>query len=184
MVRRIGMLTALIFVMVMLSGVVPADSYAADKAALAADVESNLADEEKKDDEKVKKTKKGRPYARYLKGKSNKGPKKTPKKPKYKPWKKVLKDAEEHEGLIKSWTKDEKLYFELSEDNMDKPYHAILSLSQGIGSHFVFGGLPVDNMMFDFHRYKDHVQIRRLSVMFRSGGDEALELPGECAILS
>ena len=177
MVRKIGMLTALIFVMALMSSAAPTDSLATEDTAIAADPVANLDDEKKGDEPEVEKTKakKLRPYAKYLKSRNKQGPKDPPKKPKYKPWKKTLKDAEAHEGLIKMWTKDEKLYFELSEDNMDKPYQAILSLSQGIGSHFLFGGLPVDNMMFDFHRYKDHVQIRRLSVRYRSGDDEALD---------
>ena len=47
--------------------------------------------------------------------------------------------------------------------------------SQGIGAYMLYGGLVLDEMMFDFHRQEDHLQIRRLTDQFQAPGDKALQ---------
>ena len=118
---------------------------------------------------------KERPYAVELHKKLKKdGP--PPSEPKYKSWDKVItKDHKKHEGLLTFYTKQEELLLEIKKDDLDKPMLAILSLSQGIGSNFIFGGLPVDDIMFDFHRDEDHIQMRRLTTNFRAGDNQALK---------
>ena len=184
MVRTIGLLAAALFLLVLTGSAVPPQSYAdtTQQAVATADVDVNtMADEEKDDGEKDDEEKpsvKGQPkypYAKELKGKTRKAPPPPKDKPKYKEWKKVLKDAESKEGLIKVWTKQEDVWFELSEDQLDVPYQAISHFSQGIGAYMIYGGLRLDNMMFDLHRHEDHLQIRRLGTEFRAPGDEGLE---------
>jgi hypothetical protein len=116
-----------------------------------------------------------RPYAVELQKKLKKGGP-PPAEPKYKPWDKIItKEHKKHEGLLTFYTKQEELLLEIEKDDLDKPMLAILSLSQGIGSHFIYGGLPVDDIMFDFHRDEDHIQMRRLSTNFRAGDNQALK---------
>jgi hypothetical protein len=115
------------------------------------------------------------PYAEKLRGQARQAPKAPEPKGKYKDWSQVLKDATAQEGLIKIWRKQEDVYFELTKGQLDVPHLSILTLSQGIGSYAIFGGLPVDDVMFDFHRQEDHLQIRRLGALFRAPGDEPLE---------
>jgi hypothetical protein len=123
----------------------------------------------------AKKKMKPRPYAEVLQKKLKKAEPTKPE-PKYKAWDKVVtKDHKKHEGLLTLYTKQEELLLEVPRDRLDKPMLAILSLSQGIGSDFVYGGLPVDDIMFDLHRDEDHIQLRRLSLNFRAGDDEALK---------
>jgi hypothetical protein len=121
---------------------------------------------------------KGREYSRKLKSKL-KRPGPPPEKPKYKPWDKVVtKDHEKLDGLITIYRHREGVLYELSEDDLDKPMLAIMTISKGIGSHLVYGGLSgvaMDDVMFDFHRVEDHVQIRRLGAMFRAPGDTNLQ---------
>jgi hypothetical protein len=136
--------------------------------------------EEKKDDagkkEETKDIKKGHSYRDKLEARGKKAPAEKPeKKPKYKKWKDVLEDATVQEGLFKIWTKREDLFFELGDDQLDKPYLAIMSLSKGIGTRFVLGGLPIADVMFDFHRVEDHVQIRMLNTLFRASDDPELQ---------
>lgn len=118
---------------------------------------------------------KPRPYALTLQKKLKKqGP--PPSEPKYKPWDKIVtKDHKKQEGLLTMYTKQEELLLELKKDQLDKPMLAILSLSRGIGSNFVYGGLPIDDIMFDFHRDEDHIQMRRLSTNFRAGDNQPLK---------
>jgi Met-zincin/Domain of unknown function (DUF5117)/Domain of unknown function (DUF5118) len=118
---------------------------------------------------------KPRPYAIELQ-KKLKHPTAPREEPKYKPWDKVVtKDHKKQEGLLTFYTKQEEVLLELKKEDLDKPMLAILSLSQGIGARFIYGGLPVDDIMFDFHRDEDHIQLRRLSTNFRAGEDKPLE---------
>ena len=99
-------------------------------------------------------------------------------KPKYKKWKDATKDATKHKGVFNVWTKREDVYFEIGEEHMDKPMALFMNVSKGIGRTWVLGGMPttiLETIMIDFHRTKDHVQIRRINPRFRAGGDEALE---------
>ncbi len=118
---------------------------------------------------------KPRPYAIELQKKLKKpGP--PPPKPKFKPWDEIVtKDHKKVEGLMTLYTKGEEVLLQISKDDLDKPMLAILSISQGIGSNFVYGGLPIDDVMFDFHRDEDHIQMRRLTQNFRAPGNEELQ---------
>jgi hypothetical protein len=174
------MLAALVFLFVLTMTAVPPQAYAGTPSTVTADDTGVAMGEEKKGEgkkaEKKKTVKKGPkyPYAKRI-NRGRPAPPPPAPKGKYKPWKKVLKEAESHEGMIKVWTKQEKVWFELGEDQLDVPYQAIAHFSQGIGARMMFGGLRLDNMMFDFHRHEDHIQIRRLSTQFRAADNEGLQ---------
>jgi hypothetical protein len=137
---------------------------------LAADTEA--ATDAGKDEAKQMKE---RPYAEKLHRKLKKAGPAAPE-PKYKPWDKVVtKEHKKSEGLLTFYQKQEELLLEVPKDKLDKPMLAILSISRGIGSDFVYGGLPIDDVMFDFHRDEDHIQMRRLSANFRAGENEPLK---------
>jgi hypothetical protein len=124
----------------------------------------------------VKKQMKERPYAEYLHRKVEKPKGPAGPEPKYKPWDKmVTKEHKKSEGLLTLYTKQEEMLLSIPKSQMDKPMLAILSISRGIGSDFVYGGLPIDDIMFDFHRNEDHIQMRRLSTNFTAGDDKALQ---------
>jgi outer membrane protein OmpA-like peptidoglycan-associated protein len=179
------MLAAFVFLLVLTGSAVPPQSYADTTPEVAAggDDGAVMADEGKKDEgekkeKEKKKSVKGKPrypYAKELQRKVRKAPPPPKTKPKYKKWSEVTKDAESHEGLIKVWTKQEDVWFELGKDQLDVPMLAISHFSQGIGAYMIYGGLRLDNMMFDLHRHEDHLQIRRLSTEFRAPGDVGLE---------
>ena len=153
----------------------PASDTAGRAAAAADEPKTGEGDKNNGADKKEEvKDKTGRSYRDKLEARGKKAPAKPDKKPKYKKWKEVLDDATAQEGLFKVWTKREDVIFELGEQNLDKPYLAILSLSKGIGTKFVLGGLPIADVMFDFHRVEDHVQIRMLNTLFRATDDPEL----------
>jgi len=123
----------------------------------------------------VKKRKESRPYADVLHQKLKK-PNASGPEPKYKPWDKIVtKEHKKSEGLLTFYTKQEEVLLELPKTRLDKPMLAILSISKGMGSNFVYGGLPIDDVMFDFHRDEDHIQMRRLTTNFTAGNDAALK---------
>ena len=149
-----------------------------DDRAVAVGDEPKTGEGDKKDGGEKKeeaKDKKGRSYREKLDSKGKKTSADKPdKKPKYKKWKDVIEDATAQEGLFKVWTKREDVFFELGEQHLDQPYLAALTLSKGIGARYVLGGLPITDLMFDFHRVEDHVQIRMLNTLFRATDDPEL----------
>jgi hypothetical protein len=180
MVRTIGLLAALAFLFVLTGSAPPLQAQANDTVATTGEEGPIAMGEDDKDDgeKKEKPSAKGKPrypYAKGLYAKSHKTPPPRKEKPKYKEWKKVLKDAESHEGLFKVWTKQEDVWLELTEEQLDKPHLMLAHFSQGVGAYMMFGGLVLDEMMFDFHRHEDHLQIRRLTDQFRAPGNEALQ---------
>src|SRR5512145_150844 len=174
MFRKLGLLVAACLMVVMTQAGAASETLTEPTAAdLAVDTPAPApgAGEPKAESEGMK----PRPYAVELQKKLKKqGP--PPSKPKYKPWDEIVtKDHKKVEGLLTFYTKGEELLLMVTEAELDKPMLAILSLSQGIGSDFVYGGLPIDDIMFDFHRDEDHVQLRRLTVNFRAPGNPQLE---------
>src|SRR5215472_17041674 len=72
-------------------------------------------------------------------------------------WGKFTKDSEQKKGFLTTWKKRDNLYVELSPDQMEKPFLYVVSLSKGIGSNFILGGLPLDDRMLQFERHGDRV---------------------------
>ena len=159
----------------------PSSADTGDQAALTIDDGESSLDLRGTVDEGDKKepeAKRDRPpsYRDKLEGRNKTKTSAKPKaKPKYKKWKDVLKDSEAQEGLFTVHTKREDVYFELKESDLDKPYLAILTLSKGMGTRMVVGGLVITELMFDFHRVEDHVQIRMLNTRFRASDDPELQ---------
>jgi len=189
MVRKFGMLVLVAMLAIWAGGAMASEvspvadaSTQVDDATLASDAPAQPGAPGTKEARM-----KPRPYAEELQKKLKK-PAPPQSEPKFKPWDKVVtKDHKKNEGLLTFYTKGEEVLLEINKDQLDKPMLAILSLSQGIGSHFIYGGLPVDDIMFDFHRDEDHLQMRRLSSNFRAGDDaqlkEALKLTFSNSIL-
>jgi len=179
MFRKYGALAAFVFAFVLTGSAFSPVAQALDTPAetvVSTAVDDGNGDADKDEEAKEsKKTRKRPDYSQKLQRKLKK-PSPPAKKPKYKAWKKVVtKDHQKSEGLITIYTKQDEVIFVIGKEQLDVPMLATMTLSQGIGSSFLFGGLPVDNMMFDFHRQGDKLQIRRLSVQYRAPGDEGLE---------
>ncbi|MCI0451986.1 MAG: zinc-dependent metalloprotease [Candidatus Latescibacteria bacterium] len=173
MFRKLGLLAVACFMVVMAEAAAAGEALTTSStASLEVDAPAAPATPPKAEPDKKMKP---RPYAVELQKKLKKpGP--PPSKPKFKPWSEIVtKEHKKIEGLMTFYTKGEELLLEIEKDDLDKPMLAILSLSQGIGSDFVYGGLPIDDVMFDLHRDEDHVQLRRLTANFRAEGDEELQ---------
>ena len=175
MFRKLGLLAVACLMVVTTNSAVASDALTVPTTT-ALDVDAPpatppAAPAAKEEDKRMK----PRPYAVELQKKKKKtGP--PPTKPKFKPWDEIVtKDHKKVEGLLTFYIKGEDVLLEVKKDDLDKPMLAILSISQGIGSDFVYGGLPIDDIMFDLHRDEDHVQMRRLTVNFRAPGDPELE---------
>ncbi len=171
MFRKLGLLPAF-FLVAMTGAALAGENTQPSAAALKAD--NPAVDADAKGDQKDKKS--TQPYADYLHQKLEKPTPKAGPEPKYKPWDKIVtKEHKKVDGLLTLYTKQEEVLLAIKKDQLDKPYLAILTLSKGIGSDFVYGGLPIDDVMFDLHRQEDHIQFRRLSTNFRAGNDVPLQ---------
>lgn len=174
MFRKLGLLVAVCLMVAMTRAAAASETLTEPTATdLAVDAPTPApgAEEPKAEPGRMK----PRPYAIELQKKLKKpGP--PPTKPKFKPWEEIVtKDHKKVEGLLTFYTKAEEVLLQITEDELDKPMLAILSLSQGIGSNFVYGGLPIDDVMFQFHRDEDHIQMIRMTRNFRADGNEQLE---------
>jgi hypothetical protein len=174
--RKLSILASLLLALTA-SYAVAAPSSVGDDPVAVADEDKDDGNGEKGNGEEAKKSSKSRSYRDKLDSRGTPRAKPEPKtKDKYKPWKEVTKDAELKEGLFNTYVKDEEVYFAVKEDQLDKPMAMFMSLSKGIGARFVLGGLPLaPTMMFDFHREKDHIQVRLLNTRFRAADDPALK---------
>jgi hypothetical protein len=81
-------------------------------------------------------------------------------------WGKFTKDAEQKKGFFNYWKKRDNLYLEIAPDQMEKPFLYVVSLSKGIGSNFVLGGLPLDDRMLQFERHGDRVFLVQVNTLF------------------
>ena len=112
-------------------------------------VSAHAAD--KKDKNKDKAQGKGAPAAAAGAGAA-------PEKP-FTEWSKLTKDAEQKKGFFTIWKKRDNLYLELSKEQLNQPFLYVVSLSRGIGSNFVLGGLPLDDRMLQFERHGDKIAL-------------------------
>ena len=133
MFRKLGLLVAVCFTVAVTQAAAASETLTEPTAAdLAVDAPAPApgADAPKTEPDGMK----PRPYAVELQKKLKKpGP--PPTKPKYKPWDEIVtKDHKKIEGLLTFYTKGEEMLLQITEDELDKPMLAILSLSQGIGS--------------------------------------------------
>ncbi|HYM80219.1 MAG TPA: zinc-dependent metalloprotease [Candidatus Limnocylindria bacterium] len=84
----------------------------------------------------------------------------------YQEWKKVTKDAEVLSGFFTLYRKRENLYLELPASQLDTPVLGIFSLARGIGSHFLLGGLPLNDRVLEFQRNGDYVIVLEKNTRF------------------
>ena len=72
-------------------------------------------------------------------------------------WGKFTKDAEQKKGFFTYWKKRDNLYLQIDKDQLEQPFLYVVSLSKGIGSNFVLGGLPLDDRVLQFERHGDRI---------------------------
>lgn len=97
-------------------------------------------------------------------------------------WKKATKDAERKAGFLTVWRKRDVLYVELAKTDFDKPFLYITSLSRGIGSNFVLGGLPHEDRMLQWERHGDRVLLVQLNPSFPQNPGTPIDLARDLSI--
>jgi hypothetical protein len=84
----------------------------------------------------------------------------------YGDWNKLTKDAEVKQGWFTLYRKRENLYMEIRPEQLDREFLGIFSFSRGIGSHFVLGGLPLNDRLLEFRRNGDRVLVMEKNPRF------------------
>ncbi len=97
-------------------------------------------------------------------------------------WAKLTKDAEQKKGFFTLWKKRDNVYLELSKEQLGQPFLYVASLSRGIGSNFVLGGLPLDDRMLQFERHGDRVLLVHVNTWLRSPKDTPIDKARELSI--
>jgi hypothetical protein len=75
------------------------------------------------------------------------------------PFAEVIKDARQISGLFTLWQKDEKVWLELKPSDFNQPLFLSPKLKTGIGEPRFFGGLMGDDLVIEFRRVYNVVQL-------------------------
>ena len=75
------------------------------------------------------------------------------------PFAEVIKDAKQMSGLFTLWQKDEKVWLELKPSDFNQPLFLSPKLKTGIGEPRFFGGLMGDELVIEFRRIYNVVQM-------------------------
>jgi hypothetical protein len=76
-----------------------------------------------------------------------------------KPFAEVIKDAKRIEGLFSLWQKDDKVWLELRSEDLGQPLILSPKLKTGIGEGRFFGGLMGEEVVIEFKRVHNLVQM-------------------------
>src|SRR5262245_25270685 len=97
-------------------------------------------------------------------------------------WGKFTKEAEQKKGFFTYWKKRDNLYLQIDKDQLEKPFLYVVSLSKGIGSNFVLGGLPLDDRTLQFERHGDRVYLVHVNTWLNAAKDSPIGQAREISI--
>lgn len=95
----------------------------------------------------------------------------TTTKPKYPPYAEVLKDFKPIEGLVRLYQKENKLYAELTQSQLNHDFIVLTSIAKGIGEAPLLGGMTWgfgDDWIWQFRKVDDNIHVVRRNVRFRA----------------
>ena len=78
----------------------------------------------------------------------------------------VIKEATELPGLFRVWQKDDKVWLEITPEQLDVPYFFSVNQSTGIGEKFFFSGLMNDSHLVAFRKVGTQVQLLALNTRY------------------
>jgi hypothetical protein len=140
-----------------------ADADKSDKSDKAADSNSGKAKEEnngaKKDDDATAK-----PAAKPAAEPAAEKP-----KPKYPPYAEFLKDTQKMEGLLTLHRKDDTLYAEIGQRQLDRDFIVLITIARGIGQYPLLGGFSWgfgDDAVWQFRKAGENIQLVRRNLRF------------------
>jgi hypothetical protein len=91
-----------------------------------------------------------------------------------KPFADVIKDARQSKGYFTLWQKDEKVWFEVAPDQLDKPFFFGGSLASGLGERFFLPGLMGREHVAVLRRAGNQLQLIAQNLLVRAPADTPL----------
>lgn len=93
-----------------------------------------------------------------------------------KPFDKVVKGATESKGYFTLWQKDDKVWIEIPEDRLDKPFFFEANVSDSLGERGLYGSQMGDSHMAVFRRIGNTVLLVARNAAHRAGAGSPAEL--------
>lgn len=87
------------------------------------------------------------------------------------PFNDVIKDAQRVDGLFTLWQKDDRVWLELKPSDLDTPFFLSPKIKSGIGESRVFGGLMADEVVVEFRRVHNNLQLLARNTEFYAKAD-------------
>lgn len=99
------------------------------------------------------------------------------KKGQLKPFDEFVKDAEKLEGLFTIYRQEKKnkIYLEIKPEQLQKNYLGVITLSTGIGEAGILKGMPIGEILFQFRRLQDKVEVVVPNINFRGSEDDRVQ---------
>ncbi len=86
----------------------------------------------------------------------------------------VIKEAKETKGFFTIHQKDEKVWLEVSPEQLEKPFLFSFNISRGLGEKGFYAGMMGDSRLVTFRRLGNTLQFIALNPDFKAGGDKAV----------
>lgn len=87
------------------------------------------------------------------------------------PFNDIVKDARRIDGLLTLWQKDDKVWLELKPSDLDTPFFLSPKARTGIGEGRFFGGLMADEVVVEFRRVHNQLQLLARNTEFVAKAD-------------
>jgi hypothetical protein len=87
------------------------------------------------------------------------------------PFAEVIKDAKRTEGLLTLWQKDDKFWLELKPSDLNQPFFLSPKSKTGIGESRFYGGLMGDELVIEFRRIHNNLQMLARNTEFIAKAD-------------
>ncbi len=91
------------------------------------------------------------------------------------PFADVIKDAKESKGFFSVWRKDERVWLEIGEDQLGKPFLFGVNISNSVGERGLYASQMGPEWMVEFKKIGSSIQLVAHNTAFRASGDKAME---------
>jgi hypothetical protein len=95
-------------------------------------------------------------------------------------WDAAIKDAKKLDGFFTVYRKTDDILFEVKKEQLDQDFLGVFTLSRGIGTAFILGGLPLNDRVLAFQKHGERLLLIDRNVSFTapkgSPYEKAMEL--------
>jgi hypothetical protein len=87
----------------------------------------------------------------------------------------VIKDAKETKGFFPIYQKDEQVWIEISESQLNQPFLLTWNMTKGIGEKMYYGGMMGNSWLVAFKRAGNTMRLMALNPTYQAENDEVLK---------